>query len=117
MNGKICYIEIPATSVALSAKFYESVFGWSIRKRDDGQHAFNDSEGGVSGTWIVGRTPNPDPGMITYIMVDDIDATLATIAASGGKAVTARTPLPRGDAWATFLDPADNLLGLYQQPR
>jgi len=117
MNGKICYIEIPASSVTLSAKFYEAVFGWTIRRRDDGQHAFSDGEGGVSGTWVVGRTPDPNPGMITYIMVDDIDATMTKIQASGGKLATPRTPLPRGDAWATFIDPADNLLGLYQQPR
>jgi len=31
-NGKICYIEIPAIDIALSAAFYEKVFGWRIRK-------------------------------------------------------------------------------------
>ncbi|HYN10334.1 MAG TPA: VOC family protein [Vicinamibacterales bacterium] len=32
-NGKICYIEIPATDVAQSADFYHKVFGWQIRAR------------------------------------------------------------------------------------
>jgi predicted enzyme related to lactoylglutathione lyase len=35
-NGKICYIEMPATDIARSAEFYKSVFGWNIRKRGDG---------------------------------------------------------------------------------
>jgi predicted enzyme related to lactoylglutathione lyase len=26
-NGKICYVEIPATDVEASAAFYEAVFG------------------------------------------------------------------------------------------
>ncbi len=32
-NGKICYLEIPATDIARSAEFYRSAFGWNIRKR------------------------------------------------------------------------------------
>jgi len=29
-NGKICYIQIPATDIARSADFYHCVFGWNI---------------------------------------------------------------------------------------
>src|SRR5579859_1316132 len=31
-NGKVCYIEMPATDIARSADFYKRVFGWNIRK-------------------------------------------------------------------------------------
>ncbi len=34
-NGKICYLEIPATDIARSAEFYKGVFGWNIRKRGE----------------------------------------------------------------------------------
>jgi uncharacterized protein len=34
-NGKICYIEMPATDIARSADFYKKIFGWNIRKRGD----------------------------------------------------------------------------------
>ena len=116
-NGKICYLEIPATSVELSASFYQKVFAWEIRTRGDGERAFNDTTGQVSGTWVLGRAPTSTPGMITYVRVDDIDATLAKITAAGGKVATPRTSLGRGDSYATFLDPAGNLMGLYQEPR
>ena len=36
-NGKICYIEIPATDSEESAEFYEKIFGWTVRKRANGQ--------------------------------------------------------------------------------
>jgi len=50
-------------------------------------------------------------------MVDDIDATLRGVLAAGGQVATPRTALSRGgEAFATFLDPAGNLLGLYQEP-
>jgi len=32
-NGKICYLMIPAVSISDSAAFYESVFGWNIRRK------------------------------------------------------------------------------------
>ena len=34
-NGKICYLEMPATDVARSADFYKKSFGWNIRQRGD----------------------------------------------------------------------------------
>ncbi len=57
-NGKICYIEIPAVDVMLSASFYKEVFGWKISQRSDGQFAFDDPVGEMSGTWIMGRNPS-----------------------------------------------------------
>ncbi len=75
-NGKICYIEIPATDIARSSEFYQAVFGWNIRQRGDGQKAFDDAVGEVSGTWVTGRPPAKTPGLLVYVMVDDVHATL-----------------------------------------
>jgi uncharacterized protein len=114
--GKICYLEIPTTDVEISANFYSKIFGWKIRVRGDGERAFDDSTGAVSGTWVLGRAPNRDPGMLTYVMVDNIDETLDEVSKGGGQVVTPRTGLgPGGQAFATFSDPAGNVLGLYQE--
>jgi predicted enzyme related to lactoylglutathione lyase len=32
-NGKICYVEIPATDVERSSRFYADVFGWPLHHR------------------------------------------------------------------------------------
>jgi predicted enzyme related to lactoylglutathione lyase len=117
-NGKICYLEIPAADVDASSGFYTKVFGWKVRDRGNGDRAFDDSTGAVSGTWVLGRSPSREPGMLTYVMVDDIAATLQNVVAAGGQTVTSFTPLsPGGEGFATFLDPAGNLLGLYQERR
>lgn len=117
-NGKICYVEIPATDAETSADFYANVFGWKIRVRGDGQRAFDDATGAVSGSWVLRRPPSSEPGILTYVMVDSIEATLAKVSAAGGQVATPLTPLSAGgDAFATFMDPAGNLLGRYQEPR
>src|ERR1700738_1136525 len=88
MNGKICYIEMPAVDIARSADFYTRVFGWKTRQRGDGATAFDDGVGQVSGTWLVGRPPASQPGLLVYLMVDDAEATVKAIGANGGVIVT-----------------------------
>lgn len=114
-NGKICYVEIPANDVARSIEFYENVFGWQTRRRGDGSIAFDDSVGEVSGTWVTGRAPSGQAGVLIDIMVDSVAATIETIKANGGEIVQpigADAP----EVTARFLDPTGNIFGLYQQP-
>lgn len=114
-NGKICYVEIPATNIAHSAEFYETVFGWHIRTRGDGASAFDDGVGQVSGTWVLNRQPSTDPGLLIYIMVDDAAATVQAITAAGGH-ITQPIGGDRPEITARFRDPAGNILGIYQEP-
>ena len=114
-NGKICYVEMPTTDLARSADFYSRVFGWKTRKRGDGATAFDDTTGQVSGTWVKGRPPSTNPGLLLYIMVDDAKAIVDTIVAAGGEIVQ---PIG-GDApeiTARFRDPGGNVIGIYQEP-
>jgi uncharacterized protein len=114
-NGKICYIEMPATDIGRSADFYKKVFGWNIRKRGDGATSFDDTTGEVSGAFTVSRPPSGKPGLLIYIMVDSVAATVDNVVANGGEIVQ---PIG-GDApeiTARFRDPGGNVLGLYQQP-
>lgn len=114
-TGKICYIEIPAIDVAESAQFYQQVFGWHTRQRSDGSTAFDDTVGGVSGTWVLGRPPSTDPGLIVSIMVGSLATTIEAIIAAGGEIVQPINPDEK-EVYALFRDPAGNLLGIYQQP-
>jgi predicted enzyme related to lactoylglutathione lyase len=112
-NGKICYIEMPATDIARSAEFYQRVFGWNVRQSGHGRTAFDDGVGEVSGAWVTGRPP-ASPGFMVYIMVDDIEATMKAVVENGGEIVQ---PVG-GDApelTARFRDPGGNIVGLFQE--
>jgi uncharacterized protein len=114
-NGKICYIEIPATDIDRSASFYKAVFGWNLRKRGDGATAFDDAVGQVSGTWVLNRKPMTKVGLLFYVMVDEIETSIKAIVENGGKIVQpvgADAP----EITARFTDPAGNIIGLYQEP-
>lgn len=105
---------MPATDIQDSAAFYEKVFGWKIRRRGDGNLAFDDTTGQVSGTWVTGRAV-AEPGLLVYIMVDSVAMTCEAVVANGGEIVQpvgADAP----EITARFRDPAGNVIGLYQEP-
>jgi hypothetical protein len=115
VNGKICYLEMPATDIARSADFYKKVFGWNIRKRGDGTTAFDDTTGEVSGAWVLGRPPASAPGLLFYIFVDSVAAAVDAVIANGCvivQPIGADAP----EITARFRDPAGNIIGLYQHP-
>jgi predicted enzyme related to lactoylglutathione lyase len=114
-NGKICYLEIPAIDINASVSFYKEVFGWRTRQRGDGSIAFDDTVGEVSGTWVAGRRAATEPGLLIYIMVDSVAATIDTVIAHGGKIVQP-IGMDAPEITARFSDPAGNILGLYQEP-
>ena len=113
-HGKIVYLEIPTADVARSSNFYKAVFGWPIKRREDGATAFDDGVGEVSGTWVTGRPPSPTPGLLLYIMVKSVGATLETVVQNGGRVIQ-----PMGEDVSEligrFADPDGNVLGLAEQ--
>jgi hypothetical protein len=114
-NGKICYLEMPATDIARSAEFYKRAFGWNIRKRGDGRTSFDDTVNEVSGAWVLGRPPASAPGLLFYIFVDSVAAAVDAVVAGGGEIVQpigADAP----EITARFRDPGGNVIGLYQHP-
>ncbi len=114
-NGKICYLEIPTIDIDRSVSFYQGIFGWQTRRRGDGATAFDDAVGQVSGSWVTGRPSSPNPGLLLYIMVDSLTATVEAVTAHGGRIVQP-IGVDAPEMTARFADPDGNVLGLYQEP-
>lgn len=114
-TGKICYLMIPAVDIRRSAAFYREAFGWEVRDRGDGELAFDDAVGEVSGSWVTGRPPSTDPGLVVYVMAADIASTLAAVRAARGEVVDEVDP-NAPERVAHIRDPAGNIIGVYEQP-
>lgn len=113
-NGKISYFEIPSDNIDESSSFYKNVFGWNIRTRSNGTVAFDDVEGGVSGSWVLDALPHLEQGFKMYIMVDSLADTMRSILDHGGKIVepvSGNSP----EITAMFSDPYGNVFGIGQE--
>src|SRR6201987_359976 len=113
-TGKICYLEIPATDVEPSSRFYSDAFGGELRTRGDGAISFDDAVKEVSGSWVTGRPPSAEAGFLVHIMVADLDPALAGVR-NAGVDVLNEDAAP-GERVGHVCDPAGNVIGIYQQP-
>jgi hypothetical protein len=114
-NGKICYVEIPATDIKASSAFYKTVFGWNVRTRGNGSTAFDDGINETSGTWVLGRNPSVEPGLLLSIMVDSMADTVEKIKINGGE-ILKQAEIGPDQFIAWFHDPGGNTIGIYQHP-
>ena len=112
-HGRLAYIQIPALDVNASAAFYKDIFGWQIRGGSPEHLSFTDATGAIIGAFVTDAMISTEPGVIFYIYVHGLDATLEKMVASGSKVV--RQPYLEGNVWvATLIDPAGNVIGIWQ---
>ena len=121
MANTFDWVEIHVTDVERAADFYRELFGWSVVKKDtaDGSDVCIFDTGGTprtenlsrGGLWL--RPASERLGVVVYVLVADIDATLQQASVLGGRVVVPRTPQGSG-LRASFSDPDGNVLGLWQ---
>ena len=110
--GGITYVHIPTTDPKRSAEFYHAVFGWHIRGNTD-HPSFSDGTGHVIGSWDTDIPVTGEAGVLPYVYVESVSATLASVTRHGGEVV--KPPYPEVDlSVATFRDPAGNVIGVWQ---
>src|ERR1700733_14337699 len=110
-NGGVSYLHIPAVDPRRAAEFYAAVFGWDVNDVDGRRPSFVDPTGQIAGAWMAQHAVSTEPGLLPYIYVDALDATVAAIAAHGGEIVD--PPYVEGTLRVgTFRDPEGNVMGL-----
>ncbi len=115
----IVHIEIPANNTREAGKFYGDVFGWKIEADPTYNYVMFAAEGGPGGGFVepsAATADNPEykpDSLLVYIGTDDIDATLASVEAHGGKTVMAKREIPHVGWFAVFTDPSGNQVALY----
>ena len=82
------HFELPADQPERAIAFYEKVFGWSFNKWDGPMPYWMISTGdkaqpGINGGMLPRQ--HPGQGVVNTVGVADLDATIATVEASGGK--------------------------------
>ena len=77
---------------------------------------FMDAADKLGGGFVRSEKPAAEGGVILYITVDEIDAMLPTIEKHGGTRAKGKTLVAESVGWwASFRDPAGNVIGLYQK--
>ncbi len=119
MNS-IGYFEIQATELETAIEFYRKIFGWKFDEQSGLPIKYWQIEtGGIRGGLLErpAKTPPTEYGTNAYtcsIEVADFDETAALIAENGGQIAMAKFLIP-GRCWqGYFLDPDNNVFGIFE---
>ena len=117
--SRVVHFEIPSGDPERAMTFYQRVFGWSFQQF--GENAYwlaRTGEGKLPGIdGAIMKRNHPQQPVTNSIAVTDIDDALNSVQAAGGRIVVNKTAFP-GTGWsAYFMDPDNNIFGLWQEDK
>ncbi len=115
-DGVPSWVDLGSPDLANTRKFYEALFGWNCPEGppEAGGYAVCD----LGGKTVAGLGPQmqPDvpPTWMTYVNVDDADATVAKVKAAGGALLVEPMTVMEAGRMAILADPLGAVIGLWQ---
>src|SRR5438552_11368155 len=100
-KNQIDYLELPASDIARSKTFYQSVFGWKFEDYGPDYTSFHD--GRMAGGFTK-ESPAPGAGVLLVIYSRDLAAIQQKIQGAGGRIVKEIFSFPGGRRFH-FADP------------
>ena len=121
-HGEICWRELSTKNVEAAKKFYSGLFGWNLQKSEISEldyteiHSNGKAVGGmleITKEWCEDWEKIP-PRWMTYIAVDDIDATIEKIKTHGGSVCVEPFDAPKIGRISVVNDPAGATFSIIQ---
>jgi predicted enzyme related to lactoylglutathione lyase len=123
-TNSVSHFEIYGDDPDKLAKFYTSLFDWSIeampgmdyrliRTVDTDANGRAVQPGGINGGML--RVPGFRPGAwVNYVNVKSVDESLARAQTLGAKVTKGKTPVPKMGWFAMMVDPQGNNFAIFQ---
>lgn len=129
MQNPLVHFEIHAEDPERAIKFYQTVFGWDIKKWDmpgvDYWVIMTSPQGtpsAINGGLVRRHGKNPSPGsqVVGYVCtmnVKNVDETEKSVLANGGVVALPKMPIP-GMGWLVyFIDTEGNVFGAMHEDK
>jgi predicted enzyme related to lactoylglutathione lyase len=116
MAKPVSYLELHTSDPAKAKAFYGQLFSWKFEElKIPGMYYESIRTGGELGGGLM-KTDHPKapPMWLSYLTVDDLDATVSKVRSLGGSVIKERTEVP-GEGWfAVVADPTGATFALWQ---
>jgi len=117
MNNRVVHFEIPSDNPEKAISFFQTVFGWSFQKFGTEEYWLantgDENTHGINGALM--KKKDPRQPMVNTILVESIDDYVQKIENAGGKIVLAKMSVPNVGYIAYFMDPDNNIHGIWQE--
>jgi len=116
--GEFCWEEFLARDPAEAARFYGELFGWTSEEMDMGEMGtytlLKTGDRGVGGIMKMPAEVEAPPHWLSYVLVEDVDATVKKIEELGGMVYKPGTDIPGIGRFAVAADPAGAAFAIYK---
>lgn len=110
MQGSVTHLEIGTHAGPGTRQFFSSLFGWPFSPMKEGGGCFDGP------TCKVGmHTSDPEPGIVVYFAVTDIEAAARRVRELGGEAGEVSPETPGFGRFCSCKDPEGVVFGLHQR--
>lgn len=121
-SGTMCWHELMTSDASGAKAFYSALFGWACKDMPLGDSGIVQGiiERGGDGIACLSPVGNPATAShwLTYVQVDDVDASAAKIASLGGQVTTRPVDIPGGHGrYAIAKDPQGATFAVYAMPK
>jgi predicted enzyme related to lactoylglutathione lyase len=116
--GEFCWDELLTTDVDSAKRFYTSLFGWKSEEWDMGPAGkytlFKRGGDDIAGVMkMPDNEPNP-PRWLSYVAVEDVDATTVRARELGGKIASPPEDIPDLGRYAVLNDPTGATIAIFE---
>lgn len=116
MNNDFCHVELSTDNVDKAKDFYGKLFSWKFETMNmgDGKQYTTIQPGSGPGGGMM-QKPMPDvPTMwLTYVQVDNVDATVEKARKMGGTIIVPKMPVTDMGHFAIIQDPTGGVFGVW----
>lgn len=114
VHHQLDYVEFPARDLGATKAFFEAAFGWTFTDFGPDYSAF--SKQGLDGGFFRAEqaSTTESGGALLVIYSEDLEASLRTVQAAGGRIVKPIFDFPGGRRFQ-FLEPSGNELAVWAQ--
>lgn len=121
-HGTFCWNELMTRDAKAAINFYTTLFGWSTHEMDMGPNGTytilmpKGSENGLGGVMEMSGEcfEGVPPHWMSYVAVDDIEASTKQAEQLGGKVIMPVTPIPNVGKFSIIEDPTGAKLAMYK---
>ena len=105
-TSAVCWNELHTDETDAAKRFYGEVFGWQakVQPMPGGEYTTFSRDGAEDFAGLAELMGSPAPHWLTYIAVDDCDATVAKAKELGGTALTGPEDIPEVGRFAVLQD-------------
>jgi len=114
MPNPICHVEICTIDLKKAEGFYGKLFDWNLKSSDFPDYIAFDTGKEPGGGLMKVDQVKPGESVMVYVLVEDLDQTLARAKELGGKIVKEKTEIPNIGWFGLLSDLDGNIIGLFK---